>query len=386
MPIINMVYKKKTIMPKTFTISWTEQSNMSSWWTYSDDAAWLTAGSTAFDEFFWYSAVRLDTNWNITSEVKQTTPWQLNLSQLWTLTSGDNVMIKFPRLWIKMSKSGSTVTLSITDNPDAEADGFQYYAHSRWTLSSPIKKDALYLWAFKAYNSSNVLKSWSWQSPVVSITQQNCINYARANDGNTGSAGYDIIGFYQREFINALYMMKYWNPDCQSVIWRWYTGWSAKVNTGWTVSQTSATYGTTSATQQVKLFWLEDWWGNIHEWIGWMCTDGSKNLWTALSWFVWDIKTSSPYENTWTTIQRTGSWYDLSSIVWSNKWLFAPTATVSNSNYDTYYCVYVNVVASRLASAGGSWSNGSVAGAFRLYVNQSASRTYVDVGARLMFL
>ena len=30
-----------------------------------------------------------------------------------------------------MSKSGSTVTLSITDNPDAEADGFQYYAHSR---------------------------------------------------------------------------------------------------------------------------------------------------------------------------------------------------------------------------------------------------------------
>jgi hypothetical protein len=44
---------------------------------------------------------------------------------------------------------------------------------------------------------------------VVSITQQNCINYARANDGNTGSAGYDIIGFYQREFINALYMMKY---------------------------------------------------------------------------------------------------------------------------------------------------------------------------------
>ena len=180
--------------------------------------------------------------------------------------------------------------------------------------------------------------------------------------------------------------MKYWNPDCQSVIWRWYTGWSAKVNTGWTVSQTLATYGTTSATQQVKLFWLEDWWGNIHEWIWWICTDGSKNLWTALSWFVWDIKTTSPYENTWTTIQHTGSWYDLSSIVWNNKWLFAPTATVSNSNYDTYYCDLVYVYASCLAYAGGYWGNGSFAGAFYLYVYHSASSTATYVGARLMFL
>lgn len=388
MPILNMVgWWAPTKKYKTFTMTYMEASSPTGFApSYSDDASGLIAWSTAFDEFYNYSAVRLNSAGAVTAEVAQSTPWQLNLSSLWTLTSGDNVMIKFPRLWIKMSKSGSTVTLSITDNPDAEADGFQYYAHSRWTLSSPIKKDALYLWAFKAYNSSNVLKSWSWQSPVVSITQQNCINYARANDGNTGSAGYDIIGFYQREFINALYMMKYWNPDSQSVIWQWYTWGSAKVNTGWTVSQTSATYGTTSATQQVKLFWLEDWWGNIHEWIGWMCTDGSKNLWTALSWFVWDITTSSPYENTWTTIQHTGSWYDLSSIVWSNKWLFAPTATVSNSNYDTYYCDYVIVSASRLALAGGAWNGGSLAGAFHLDVDRSASAAGTYIGARLMFL
>ena len=387
MPILNMVgWWAPTKKYKTFTMTYMEASSPTGFApSYSDDASGLIAWSTAFDEFYNYSAVRLNSAGAVTAEVTQSTPWQLNLSSLWTLTSGDNVMIKFPRLWIKMSKSGSTVTLSITDNPDAEADGFQYYAHSRWTLSSPIKKDALYLWAFKAYNSSNVLKSWSWQSPVVSITQQNCINYARANDGNTGSAGYDIIGFYQREFINALYMMKYWNPDCQSVIWRWYTGWSAKVNTGWTVSQTSATYGTTSATQQIKLFWLEDWWGNIHEWIGWMCTDGSKNLWTALSWFVWDIKTSSPYENTWSTIQTT-SWNDLSSIVGNNKVMFRPSATVGNSNYDTYYCDSVYVNASRLAVAGGSWRDGSYAGVFNLAVDQSASATRADIGARLMFL
>ena len=44
------------------------------------------------------------------------------------------------------------------------------------------------------------------------------------------------------------------------------------------------------------------------------------------------------------------------------------------------------VSASRLAYAGGVWSDGSGAGAFRLSVFQSASDTGASVGARLMFL
>ena len=368
---------------RTFTISRTEKSNMSSGWTYSDDAAWLTAWDTAFDEFFWYYGCRLNASGVETAKITQEESWwawKLDITQLWTLTSGDNVMIAFPVMWIKMSKSWSTVTLSITK--ELNKDWYQYYAHSTWTLSNPwTPQDVFYLGAYKWYSDSSVIKSWSGKSPTVSQTQATFITRAKAN-----GSWYNIIGFYQRMFVNWLYMMKYGNPNSQSVVWNWYVGWSAKVNTGWTNSQTNATYGTTSTTVQAKLFWLEDWWGNIHEWIGWICTDGSKNLWTALSWFVWDIKTTSPYENTGTTIQHTGSYYNLSSIVWSNKWLFAPTATVSNSNYDTYYCDYANVYASRLARAGGDWSGGSSGGAFRLDVRQSASDAYANVGARLMYL
>lgn len=368
---------RPTFKPRTFTISRTEQSNMASWWTYSDDAAWLTAWDTAFDEFFGYSAVRLNTSWVETAEVKQTTPWQLDLSQLWTLTSGDNVMIKFPLRWIKMSKSWSTVTLSITDEPNK--DWYQYYAHCTGTLSNPwTPKNAFYLWAFKACNNgSNVLKSWSWQSPEVSQTQATFCSRASAN-----GSGYNIIWYYQRQFVNALYMMKYGNPDCQTVVGKWYTGWSASRAAGWTNSQTNATYGTTSTTQQVKLFWLEDWWGNVHEWIWWVYTDWSKNLCVQLSWYSGAV---SGWENTWSTIQTT-SWYDLSSIVWNNKVLFWPSATVNNSSYNTYYCDYVVVVASRLAFAGGGWSDGSFAGAFYLYVNNAASYSYTNIGSRLMFL
>jgi len=44
------------------------------------------------------------------------------------------------------------------------------------------------------------------------------------------------------------------------------------------------------------------------------------------------------------------------------------------------------VNASCLARAGGSWYDGSGAGAFRLHVNYSASSAYASIGARLMFL
>lgn len=46
--------------------------------------------------------------------------------------------------------------------------------------------------------------------------------------------------------------------------------------------------------------------------------------------------------------------------------------------------MYVN--ASRLADAGGNWTNASNAGAFFLDVARSASRANTSVGARLMFL
>ena len=228
---------------RTFTISRTEQTDMSSGWTYSDDATWLTAGSTDFDDFFWYSAVLLNTSGTETSEVTQSL-WIMDVTELGNISSWDNVMIKFPRRWIKMTKAWSVVTLSITDNPHAEADGFQYYAHSRGTFSSPVDKDYFYLGAYKWWLNSGVLKSRSdLYGTLVNWTQAQCIAYARANDNNNGSAGYDIEWFYQRMYVNALYMMKYGNPNSQSVIGNWYTGTTSRFwYTGSTNSHTEATW------------------------------------------------------------------------------------------------------------------------------------------------
>ena len=66
--------------------------------------------------------------------------------------------------------------------------------------------------------------------------------------------------------------------------------------------------------------------------------------------------------------------------------MFAPNATVNNSNYDTYWCDYGYVDASRFGSGGGHWNDGSDAGAFLLGVDLSVSNAYAYFGARLMYL
>lgn len=371
-------FNKTTPPSRTFTIVWNEVSDPSQFFVrYEDDAAWLTQGSSDFDDFFWYSWVRLNTSWSETATASQSW-WVLNINSLGTLTSGDNVMIKFPVRWIKMSKSWSTVTLSITDWLNREAEWYQYYAHCTWSLSNPwTPKDAFYLWAYKAYNNSSVLKSWSLKTPTWGQTQATFCTQAKAN-----GSWYNIIGFYQRQYINALYMMKYGNPNSQSVVWQWYTWWSSAPATWWTNSQTNATYWTSWTTTQVKLFWLEDWRGWIYEWVWGIYTDWNKQLCTMLSDWSWAV---SWWEWTWTTITTT-NWNDLSSIAGNNKAMFAPIWTVNNSSYNTYYSDDVYVFASRLAVAGGDWDDGALAGAFLLNVGYVASYANANIGSRLMFL
>lgn len=370
---------RPTYTPRTFTISWTEQSNMSSWWTYSDDAAWLTAWSWDFDDFFWYSAVLLNTSGAEAAEMTQS--WWVFTGAMTTLgniTSGDNVMIKFPVRWIKMTKSWSVVTLSITEELDKA--GYQYYAFQTWTLSNPwTPKDAFYLWAYEWYNNGGVLKSWSWRSPTVSQTMSTFCTQAKAN-----WTWYNIIWFYQRMYIEALYMMKYWNPNNATTVWKWYIWWSSRQNTWATNNQTSASYWTSSATTQAKLFWLEDFWGNICEWIWWCYWDNNSHiLYTQLSWWSWT--SFSWWESTGDTFGTT-NWYCPSSIVWTNKSMFSFNWTVNNGNFNTYYSWFATVFYwFMISSSMYSWSTRWwIFTRMVYYQDLNYNDTYI--GSRLMYL
>lgn len=319
-----------TKKPTTFTVTWTETSSPTSFNpVYSNDATWLSAWSTSFDDFFWYSAVKLDISWNETAEVEQR-GGVLDLSPLWSLSWWDNIMIKFPVRWIKMTKSWSKITLSITDWLWREGEGYQYYAHrNEWTINNTkTPKNNLYIWAYLAYNNSSVLKSWSGVTPTASISIADFCTYAKAN-----WTWYQIIWYYQRQLINAYYMMKYGNPNAKSVIWSGVTG-GAVTWTWWTNGQINATYGTSDSTKQVKLFWLEDWWWNLYEYTWWAYNSSSTlyitNLWNYSWETTWGI-------SSWSTLVSDGN---ISAVAGTNKSMFSPISKVTNTSYNTYYSAY----------------------------------------------
>ena len=369
---------------KTFTVRRQEAQTPSNFFlSYSDDAANLSQGDAAFDELFAYRPVLLDSNGNVTAELNpnnfaKTIDWEDAPISQW-----DNVMIEFPIRWIKMSKENDIVTLSITDNPDAEADWFQYYAHSRWTFDNPIKKDKFYLWAYKARNSTTTwtLVSWSWQSPTANMNLTTALNQARAIDWNDWSNWYDINGFYQRMYIIALYFMKYCNPDIQSVIWLWVTWASQSLNTWWanTVWMCWST-DATSNVGRVKLFWLEDLRWNAHERVGWYKTSSDYKAMTALSNFnaTWDWYTTQP---AWLVTTRQN--YNINSVAWDNTSMFMPTSNSNNVNYTTYYCNNSQVLPDRYTYWWWGYNQWAAAGITRIYAWAQASWT---AWTRIMYL
>ena len=283
-----------------------------------------------------------------------------------------DVMIEFPRKGLKISTdSNNVITISLTDN--LEDSNFSYLAHQRGST----QKNAFYLGAYSATGSSSKLGSNSGASPLVNTSITNFINYAH----NRG-AGYEIMAFYQWTYIQALYVLKYGNLNSQSAVGMGYVGGSAAITSGQCNSK-GMCYGTTSTTQPMKLFGLENLWGNVLQFISGLYSDSSRNLLTTTDNF--GVSTSS------------SAWeYSVSSGVTSNIGNYMSVAQgtdhggfvakATNGSSTTYFCDPASLSASRFPLVGGYWTDGDLAGVFGCYVSSSATVSDASIGSRLMFL
>lgn len=188
-----------------------------------------------------------------------------------------------------------------------------------------------------------------------------------------------FLGKAQLAQKNSLYAIKYKMQNAQEVIGKGYTGGSAVTTTGQTNGK-GDTYGTTSTTQQVVLFGLEDFYGNIWEWIDGLVTDANRNILTATDNF-----------------NDSGSGYDsFASGVTSNigNYLITPqgnadtgfTAKAVGGSATTYFCDNSSLYASCVAKFGGDYGYGDNAGVFSFHVSGASSTSSASIGGRLMFL
>ena len=338
--------------------------------TYHDDAANMVAGSTAWDDFFGHYPCLFKNGQEVGKLSRNNfTMFEGGGSADTTSGNAGDVMIAFPRRGVRISTSGDILTVSMTDDPNNSE--FKYYAHTRGNQ----RRDKFYLGAYKGYYDGSKLRSLSGQSPTGNQSIGTFRTYAQAN-----GQGYEQSAFYQLTFRQVMYLLKYKNLNSQNAVGMGYVNGNVTLtNTGGT-STKGMDFGETTGRIQMKLFGLEDFWGNAYEFVDGICSDNDRNILTGTENFN---DTGLGYTN-----------YGQGTASNINGWMSKPQGTTEmgfilkeNGASDTsYFCDIAYLNDSCIVYFGGGRSNGLSAGAFCLRINYSKQIYSPNISSRLMYL
>ena len=358
----------------TYTVNLNlDDSDPTTWATYADDAVGMEAGSADWDSFFGhYPCIVANGAEGDKLDPDDFTKYANGQAAPIT-TLGSDVMICFPRRGWKISQSSNILTVSMTT--DENKSGYCYLAHSY----KGVAKDKFYLGAYKGYVSSNMLYSVSGQTPTANQTIGTFRSYAQAR-----GTGYEQSAYYQLVFRQVMYLLKYKGQNAQVAVGRGFVDGNSAIygNAGYT-NDKGMDWGENTGKYPMKLFGLEDFYGNIFEFIDGIYSGSSRELLAADGNYN---DTGSGY-TTISSATASSNWSGYMRYpVGTNEGAFCPLVTNTNKgDASTYFCDSANVNASRLANFGSNWNGADGAGVFRLAVSRSASAADANYGARLMF-
>lgn len=282
------------------------------------------------------------------------------------ITSGNagDVMVEIPKFYYKISENSTHTFVQISSAP---LDGFTDKA---FRYNGELT-DAFYVGAYKGFiDSNNKLRSLSGKTPTASKTISAFRTAAHANGD-----GYEQMVFNKLTALQALYLIKYKSTNSQAALGQGYTGGSAAAQTGAT-NANGMDYGTTSTTGRVKCNGIEDFWGNVFEWV-----DGFKSTSNSVKTADGNFNDNATgYEEHPCTIPNNGGY--ISAIAGDNELAFTPKAFSGSSS--THYADYGFLFSGCLPAFGGYWAVGACAGAFFLDCSCSASISDPSIGARLL--
>lgn len=304
-------------------------------------------------------------------------------------TLGNDVMIEFPKRGYSMVTSGSTITIKMTDEPDNSE--FCYKPFSR---ASEGDRDAFYYGAYKGYCTGNKMYSVSGQKPTASQTRATYRTWASAR-----GTGYAQNGFYQLTYTQICYLMQFHHLNSQVAVGYGYVNsnhgdgsTNRAVNTGGAnaygmncevIKSTNPSY-MTDQNHQVKCLGIEDFWGNIWQWVDGFTTDANRNMFTCFIPSLFSDSTSAEGQ----TNQGQGATANIGNYM-SKPQGGTDTGFVAkevNGSDTTYFCDSAYLSASCVVLFGGHWAYASDAGAFRLSVYYASSASYAFVASRLMYV
>ena len=345
--------------------------------TYTDDAVGMVAGSPDWYKMSIFNKIKpcLFKNGAVVGYLNPDNFAQFADGTAADISSGDSgdVMIEIPKTGYKISKSGTTLTVQITDDPNKK--GFSYKAHTR---TEDGDREKLYIGAFLGSNKGDKLRSLSGVAPQIETTLTDFRTHAKAN-----GAGYDLFAFYPMTLLQCLYLIMYKNLDSQTALGMGYVGdenyeFGAK-NTGATLDK-GMSYGSTDSMQQMKFLGIEDFWGNLLQWIDGLVSSDDYHALVATDNF-----------------NDTGDGYtDIGAMSTKNIYGYMKAPQGSNDagfiigtgggSSSTYFSDFATFDGGCVPVFGGFFDGGAVAGAFQLDVIYYPGNAYGTIGGRLMFL
>jgi len=347
--------------------------------TYTDDAVGLTPGSADWDSTF-IGALQpcLVKNGSLVCYLQKDNYHLTADGQPADIESGEggDVMVQVPKMASAIYMEGTKLYVKVTDYPNAPHldSRFCYNAHTRLVQGD---RECFYVGAYLGSLLGGKLRSLSGMVPLVSRSLSDCRDFA-----HTTGTGYELLSYYPYLLLQCLYLIRYKSRHSQRSVGMGYVTqyFTGKTATGGTDTK-GLFYGEATGLEQMKLFGIEDFWGNLSYFLDGVRTDENLTLWTAISDFasreegVWRNLGQFPDQDQSYIIQVHGN---------NEAGFLMAAANISASN--TYWCDGCFYHGNCIAYTGGDFgtlhSAGAFFTAFRIYEDTINSRT----GARLMYL
>ena len=261
-----------------------------------------------------------------------------------------NAMSAIPLTYVYAYEEGGYEYIRLSN---AKVDeNYHAIAHTREDGSV---RDYIYLSIYKGSLVGEKLRSLSGQALIQSKTAAQELAYARAN-----GAYWCTRTWGQRTLINYMLMLLARNLNSQAVYGAGVSGKEAvaesMVNPGTAMNTYGQFWGTDDNTLQVKVFHMEDWWGNQWERIAGLVSDNG----------VYKVSLTGPYNTTgegYATVD--GGIVPATGFIKNNRVTpFGRLPIETGGSSTTYDCDYYwgNLLGFRYALYGGSCAGGMVHG------------------------
>ena len=368
-----------------FTINEAESNPVASV-TYTDESTSYTKGSSLWDTSPLFANIKpcLFKGGAVVGYLQRNDYTKFENGTAADITSGDagDVMVEIPKMAYYMEKSGDIITCKVLiGEVDAKTIDARY-SYLPFSRGSEGDRDKIYIGAYLGYNLSNRLRSLSGKTPTASRTIGAFRTLAQAN-----GTGYQQLPFYQLTLLQILYIMKYGSLNSQVALGRGFVDGNntATTATGSTNSK-GFCFGETTGKLQMKMFGIEDFWGNLYQWIDGLYCNASRTILTTYKAFN-DTGSGYLFSNSSEISASTSADGYMTKTQGGTQTGF--NAKAASGSESTYYADIASlnaVSAGFLPRFGGSWADVSYAGAFALGVSYSASSSESYDGARLCYI